>query len=91
MVDKIKNSSKHIDEIKEDLKALLAEVKSLDKHDLKILCEGNYKDIKNALHAEEAQDAFNQFLKEVENSIQKKPLRSVAICAGIGYLLGKIF
>ncbi len=91
MVEKAKNASKHIDEIKEDLKALLAEVKSLDKHDLKELCKENYKDIKHALHGEEVQDSFNQALKEVENSIQEKPLRSISICMGIGFLLGKIF
>lgn len=90
MVEKAKQPHA-MEEIKEKFKALLADIKSLDMHDLKDFSQEYYEEIKTALHVEEMQDSFNQSVNELEKAIRKKPLKSAAVCVGVGFLLAKIF
>jgi ElaB/YqjD/DUF883 family membrane-anchored ribosome-binding protein len=91
MIEKAKRTAHHMEELKEKFKALLGDVKSLNKDDLKELSQEYYEEIKDTLHIEEIQDSVNHGVDELEKSIRKKPLRSAAVCIGIGFLLAKIF
>lgn len=90
MTDKIKHGLKNIEEIKAQFKALLEDIKSLDKNDLKSLGKEYYKELKDVLHVEEMKDSMNHSLEELEGTIQKSPLRSAAVCLGIGFVLAKV-
>lgn len=90
MTEKTKHASNNVEEIKSKLKNLLGEIKSLDKDDLKDLGQEYSADIMKALHIEEMKDSFNQSLNKLEDKIKSTPLRSAAVCFGIGFLLAKV-
>jgi hypothetical protein len=91
MIEKTQYETKHIEDIRGTFKTLLKEIKSLNKKDLKSLGDEYYEDIKETLHVEEIKDSVDNSLSELETSIQKQPLRSAAICLGIGFILAKVF
>lgn len=91
MVEKAKQTHHPIEEIKEKFNALLTDIKSLDMDDIKEFSHEYYEEIKDTLHVGEMQDSFNHSVKELEKAIRKKPLKSAAVCVGIGFLLAKIF
>lgn len=90
MVDKIKNASNYVEEIKDRFKTLLGDIKSLDKKDLKALGQEYYEDIKTALDAKEIKSSLKHGVNDLESAIQKNPLRTVAVCVGIGFVLAKV-
>ena len=91
MTEKTKHASSNtVEEIKGKLKSLLGEIKSLDKDDLKDLGQEYSSEIVKALHVEDMKDSLNQSLDQLEDKIKKTPLRSAAVCLGIGFLLAKV-
>ncbi len=90
MVDKIKQASNYIEEVKDKFNVLLSDIKSLDKKDLKALGKEYYADIKSAFHAEEIKSSFNNGIGALEDKIQKSPLKTVAVCLGAGFVLAKV-
>lgn len=90
MVDKIKNASNYVEEIKDKFKTVLTDIKSLDKKELKALGQEYYEDIKAAFHAEEIKSSVKHGISDLESTIQKSPLRTVAVCVGIGFVLAKV-
>lgn len=91
MTEKAKNVSNNIEEVKGKFKSLLTEIKSLDKDDLKDLGQEYSADIMKALNVGEMKDSFSYSQEKLENKIKKSPLRSSAICLGMGFLLAKVF
>jgi ElaB/YqjD/DUF883 family membrane-anchored ribosome-binding protein len=91
MTEKTKQASNNMEEIKGKFKNLLSEIKSLDKDDLKDIGQEYSADIRKALHVEEMKDSFNQSFGQLEDKIKSTPLRSAAVCFGIGFLLAKVF
>ncbi len=91
MTEKTKHAASNaVEEIKGKLKDVLGEIKSLNKDDLKDLGQEYSADIMKALHVEEAKDSFNYSLEQLEDKLKKAPLRSAAMCFGIGFLLAKV-
>ncbi|HXH54891.1 MAG TPA: hypothetical protein VNK03_04010 [Gammaproteobacteria bacterium] len=91
MTEKTKQASNDVEEIKGRLKGLLGEIKSLDKDDLKDLGKEYSADIMKALRVEDMKDTLNQSFDKLEDKIKSTPLRSAAVCMGIGFLLAKVF
>jgi hypothetical protein len=91
MTERAKQASNNMEEIKGKFKSLLGEIKSLDKDDLKDLGQEYSADFMKAFHVEEMKDSFNQSLSQLEDKIKNTPLRSAAMCFGIGFLLAKVF
>lgn len=85
-----RNIPHHIEEIGGKFKALLKEIKSLNQNDLKYLGKEYYADIKETFHVEEMKNSVNDSLSELEDTIQKRPLRSAVMCLGIGFVLAKV-
>jgi hypothetical protein len=91
MTERTKHASNTIvEEMRGKLKSLLGEIKSLDKDDLKELGKEYSADIMKALHVKEMKDSLNQSLDQLEDKIKRTPLRSAAVCLGIGFLLAKV-
>jgi hypothetical protein len=91
MTERTKHASSNtVEEIRGKLKSLLGEIKSLDKDDLKDLGQEYSTDIMKALHVEEMKGSLNQSLDQLEDKIKSAPLRSAAMCLGVGFLLAKV-